>query len=61
MELGLRNRAAQIRPQVLSKENAKMGTMLRGLGINTRQFGRGIRHLPAFLRDYWQLRSSLKQ
>jgi len=38
-----------------------MGTMLRGLGINTRQFGRGIRQLPTFLRDYWQLRSSLKQ
>jgi SAM-dependent methyltransferase len=37
-----------------------MGTMLRGLGINTRQFRRGMRELPAFIRDYWQLRGSLK-
>jgi SAM-dependent methyltransferase len=38
-----------------------MGTMLRGLGINTRQFRHGVRELPAFLRDYWSLRDSLKE
>ncbi len=38
-----------------------MGTMLRGLGINTRQFRRGVRELPTFLRDYWHLKESLKE
>lgn len=38
-----------------------MGTMLRGLGINTRQLRNGLRELPAFLRDYWHLRDSLKE
>jgi len=38
-----------------------MGTVLRGLGINARQFRNGVRGLPAFIRDYWQLRDSLKK
>lgn len=38
-----------------------MGTMLRGFGINTRQFRNGVRELPAFVRDYWHLRDSLKE